>query len=354
MKKISKLKITTKRIILTFCPLFSIACYSADEWPARVEMLDNTFLKNTFYQPALDWKSFVDKYNNYLNFSGKDNLSSVKTDIPDSKNVLINSYNADTKIPIKEEKTLNPKTIEISEVGKQKSYSLENDSKSSESANKESKIDNDHKTLSYSAPRFIITLGDSLMSEISQGLRQNLAKEIKIKDIHKSSTGLTNLDYYDWPDTAYQSVKQNQPDWVFIHLGGNDGQDMKIGKSWIHIEDSVWQKEYYDRANKLILDIKKANPDVNIVWIGLPAMRDNKFAKKIDIIRALQKKASQDNKIIYIDTNDQSGLGESYQKQGKLNGKTVVLRRTDGIHYSREGGIVMAQDIMSPHNLNWK
>lgn len=352
MKKNNLIALTIKRILWTACPLFSIACYSADEWPARVEMLDNGFLKDTFYKPSVEWKNTVDKISSTFNYSQKEkniaNASSIE-------NVMINTNKEYSSIQKEQQPVIqqnNEKQPVFSEEPQHETVKPKN--VSSFAPPEKLKEENKETVKKSTMPAFILTVGDSLMSEISQGLRGELDKKIKIKDIHKSSTGLTNLDYYDWPTTAHDAVVKTQPDWVIIHLGGNDGQDMKIGKQWIHVTDTSWQTEYYERATKLIKNIKTANPHVNIVWIGLPAMRDNKFARKIDIIRSVQKKAALDNHVIYIDTNNNNGLGETYQKQGKLDGKTVVLRRTDGIHYSREGGILIAQDIISQKNLKWK
>lgn len=352
MKKNNLIALTIKRILWTACPLFSIACYSADEWPARVEMLDSGFLKDTFYKPSVEWKNAVDKISSIFIYSQKErNIAHISL----NENVMINADKGYSDIktepqPVMQEN--NDKQPVFSEKSQPETVKTKTVSSFAPPEKLEKK---DKEAVEKSTmPAFILTIGDSLMSEISQGLRGELDKKIKIKDIHKSSTGLTNLDYYDWPTTAYDAVVKTQPYWVIIHLGGNDGQDMKIGKQWIHVTETTWQTEYYDRATKLIKNIKKANPHVNIIWVGLPAMRDNKFARKIDIIRSVQKKAALDNNVIYIDTNDNNGLGETYQKQGKLDGKTVVLRRTDGIHYSREGGILIAQDIISQKNLKWK
>ena len=198
-------------------------------------------------------------------------------------------------------------------------------------------------------PVFILTVGDSLMSEVSQGLRDGLSKDIKIKDVHKSSTGLTNDEYYNWPQVAFDQVSKYQPDTVIIHMGGNDGQDMKIGKQFVHITDPLWKKTYEERAQKMVDNIKKAKPDVHIIWLGLPAMRDTKFANKMDIIRSAQFTISENNNIPYIDGKE--ALGSTYQKQGSFEGKVKVWRRTDGIHYSRDGGIVMAHQIIN--DMKW-
>ena len=31
---------TVRRVLFVICPLFSIACWSAPEWPARIAMMD--------------------------------------------------------------------------------------------------------------------------------------------------------------------------------------------------------------------------------------------------------------------------------------------------------------------------
>lgn len=348
MKK-SGLGLSVRRILFVVCPLFSIACYSAPEWPARVAMMDGN-VRDIFYEPAVKWQNAVASATSFIK-PMKQEESSVE-DIAIAENDKVKDATVETERPQKlvlssekdsavevatapiETKSVSPVINEVAQ-------------------NVQDKLPEVKKVDSKNAPvGSILTVGDSLMSEVAAGLRYGLSKDIRLKDIHKSSTGLTNVDYYDWPSVASAAAKKYPSDLIIIHMGGNDGQDMKIGKRFVHVGDSDWQDTYYVRAMTLIKEIKKASPQSRIVWLGLPAMRDAKFARKQDIIRSLQMKAALDSDIEYID--GKKGLGETYSKEGTYEGKRVVLRRTDGIHYSREGGEVLARLIASDEKLGLK
>lgn len=318
-----------RRILWMVAPLISVTCYSAPEWPARLEMLDDGIVKNTLYEPSVKLKNIVTAItfkNNENNENNEVITQSVKT--------------IENKVDIKTENTIEKPVIE-------KTVLPVNENKESKTTVIES--EEVRKNQGFLKPKFIMTVGDSLMSEVSQGLRSELNKDIKVKDIHKSSTGLTNIDYYDWPSVAYNNVKQYQPDTVILHMGGNDGQDMKIGREFIHIDSPLWKETYMQRAELLINKIRQANPSVNIIWLGLPEMRDAKFARKMNIIRSAQYDVCKKLNIKYIDGKD--ALGKEYKKQGMFENKMQNWRRTDGIHYTREGGIVMAHTLKE--KLEW-
>lgn len=325
-----------RRILWIVAPLVSVTCYSAPEWPARLEMLDDGFVKSTLYEPSVKLKNIVNSITIRNEENEKVPIETAtlvksedfqKNDIVTSKNVAESSVSVEKVLPVEQNKEIKqPETKQPETPEKEKNHDLLN-----------------------LKPKFIMTVGDSLMSEVSQGLRSELDKDVKIKDIHKSSTGLTNIDYYDWPSVAYTNVKQYQPDTVILHMGGNDGQDMKVGKLFVHIDDPLWKETYMQRTELLISKIKQANPSVNIVWLGLPEMRDAKFARKMNIIRSAQYEVCNKLNIKYIDGKD--ALGKEYKKQGVFDGKMQSWRRTDGIHYTREGGTVMAHTLKE--DLKW-
>lgn len=347
MKK-SGLGLSVRRILFVVCPLFSIAYYSAPEWPARVAMMDGN-VRDIFYEPAVKWQNAVASATSFIKPMKQQESSAEDIAIAENDKVkdaaveterpqkLVLSSEKDSAIEVATSpadiKTVSPVINDVAQNVQDKLPEVKKESKNAPVGS-------------------ILTVGDSLMSEVAAGLRYGLSKDIRLKDIHKSSTGLTNVDYYDWPSVASAAAKKYPSDLIIIHMGGNDGQDMKIGKRFVHVGDSDWQDTYYVRAMTLIKEIKKASPQSRIVWLGLPAMRDAKFARKQDIIRSLQMKAALDSDIEYID--GKKGLGETYSKEGTYEGKRVVLRRTDGIHYSREGGEVLARLIASDEKLGLK
>lgn len=189
----------------------------------------------------------------------------------------------------------------------------------------------------------VLMLGDSLMGEVAAGLRQHLPRTFTVVDNHKSSTGLTNLGYYDWPTTVFQETQAAHPQWVVIHMGANDSQDMLLNGHAVRFGSDAWQAAYLSRAQLLLDRIKEAAPQATIVWIGLPAMRSDTFDARMDIIRQIQGKAAASRGVPYLDGHN--ALGPAYAKDGDVGGgKRLILRADDGIHYSRAGGTRLAKE----------
>lgn len=191
----------------------------------------------------------------------------------------------------------------------------------------------------------VLMLGDSLMGSVIPGMRQEMARSFVLKDKHKSSTGLTNQDYYNWPAQAALFAQEGPAEYVFIHLGGNDGQDMTVNGQWFKFGTEQWNAAYQTRAVEMISNIQNALPQTRIVWIGLPAMRPEKYNSKMQTISRLQQHASEQKGIVYV--NGLEAMGNVYSKDGiGVDGKRTVLRLDDGIHYSREGGRIIAHTAL--------
>jgi hypothetical protein len=187
-------------------------------------------------------------------------------------------------------------------------------------------------------------IGDSLMGEVAAGLRQHLTRAFRVVDRHKSSTGLTNLGYYDWPATAKAAVEETQPTWAVIHMGGNDAQDMLIQGHFVRFGSPAWQEAYLVRARLMIHLIRQADPNVRLAWIGLPAMRSDTFDARMEVIRKIQKQAAEDEQVPYLDGHE--ALGKVYSKDGEIHGRREILRANDGIHYSLTGGTLLAHEVV--------
>jgi len=183
----------------------------------------------------------------------------------------------------------------------------------------------------------VLMLGDSLMGGVVSGLRSDLPKTYRIVDRHKSSTGLTNQQYFDWPSVARQATAEVKPAWVVIHLGGNDGQDMLVDGKWVKFGTAQWDALYTQRAATMIQGVHAAWPQARIVWLGLPTMRPPSYQAKSARINGLQKAAALQQGIAFVDAH--AALGEAYSKDGVgASGKREIWRLDDGIHYSRAGG----------------
>ena len=174
----------------------------------------------------------------------------------------------------------------------------------------------------------VLLVGDSLMGEVARGLRQGLPRRFSLIDKHRSSTGLTNSGYYDWPGEASAFTTQTHPDWVVIHLGANDAQDMLINGRWVHFGAAQWNEQYQARAEAMIDNVRAQAPDATIVWLGLPAMRSPGFNPKMATIARLHEAAAASRGITYLD--GRQALGATYAKDGQGRDGRRHIWRADG------------------------
>ena len=182
------------------------------------------------------------------------------------------------------------------------------------------------------------------MGGVVAGLRPRLPRRYLLVDRHKSSTGLSNLQYFDWPAAARQAAAELQPAWVVIHLGGNDGQDILYGGRWLRFGSPEWGAVYRARAEDLIAGVRAAAPQARVVWLGLPAMRPAQYESKSVAIARQQWDAALSQGVAYVDGREV--LGATYSKDGiGTDGRRQVLRLDDGIHYSRAGGGVLGEAV---------
>lgn len=326
----NKIILFIKRVSFVIFPLFIVSFMSTNEWIARSQMIDNNMQKEFVYNTVVLLDNKLHK---------KEVIPEIilKEQLPKEieKNTEINSLNIASNVA-NEEIYLNTNLESKKEIVSE--LKLE-EKKDNVKVNKEKEGDF----------KRVLLVGDSLMAEIAFGLKDQMSKTISLKDIHKSSTGLTNKDYYDWDTVAYKAALNYSPDLIFIHMGGNDGQDMKVGNKFVKLYTREWEDNYYNRVVALISSVKKGSPNAQIVWIGLPGMRDQKYEKKTAIIRETQKRGSIDSNIEFLDAGD--AIGHNYMKQEKINGKMLDLRRKDGIHYSRDGGEQIASFIINKKNI---
>lgn len=332
----SMILMTLRRVSIVIFPLLVIAVMSSNEWVARAQMIENPTERDLVYSAAVYWNKTVDEYIMKQDVSASEETNEVEVvslndNTPEymTQELKMNAEMAVNKADFELEKA--KKDLEIVKLEKELNIlKAKNEVKDQEEKIKQNEV-NEIKKVNK-----ILMIGDSLMNEVAFGFKNNLDKSIKIKDLHKSSTGLTNKDYYDWPTVAKNETKNYQPDLVFIHLGGNDGQDLKENGKFIRLYSPEWANIYEKRAEKLITEIQNAAPNAEVVWIGLPGMRDQKYERKTAIIREAQRNAAKNKGITYVDGGD--AIGKTYVKQKKIGNKMTNLRRTDGIHYSREGG----------------
>jgi hypothetical protein len=170
------------------------------------------------------------------------------------------------------------------------------------------------------------------------------------------ATGLTRPDVFNWFDEIRRQVKELRPKVVVLDFGGNDDKAYMTGlPEGTTIDDfggSVWRREYARRVGGVMDVINRAGGFV--VWLGLPQTRSLDQTARFDVVNAVAEKQARKRpgRAVYIDTyrlfaGDDGGYT---QYMRNLSGDLVQVRASDGVHFEREGGDIIAREVLKALN----
>jgi hypothetical protein len=91
-----------------------------------------------------------------------------------------------------------------------------------------------------------------------------------------------------------------------------------------------------------------------VVWHGLPQTRSPDQTARFDVVNAVVEKQARKRpgRAVYIDTyrlfaGDDGGYT---QYMRNLSGELVQVRASDGVHFEREGGDIIAREVLKALN----
>ena len=170
------------------------------------------------------------------------------------------------------------------------------------------------------------------------------------------ATGLTRPDVFNWFEEIRRQLKELKPRAVILAFGGNDDKAYMTGlPDGVSIDafgGSVWRSEYGRRVGGLMDMINHAGAFV--VWIGLPQTRSPEQTQRFDIVNAVVQREARKRagRAAFIDTytlfaGDDGGFAEYLPNS---SGKLVKVRAGDGVHFEREGGDIIARQVLRELN----
>ena len=170
------------------------------------------------------------------------------------------------------------------------------------------------------------------------------------------ATGLTRPDVFNWFDHVRKRMKELRPRAVVLGFGGNDDKAYMTGlPDGVSIEDfggSVWRREYARRVGGLMDTINRAGAFV--VWIGLPQTKSTEQTRRFDVVNAVVQKEARkrEGRAAFIDTYTmfagEHGGYTDYLTTG--SGGLRKVRAEDGVHFEREGGDMIAREVLKTLN----
>ena len=192
----------------------------------------------------------------------------------------------------------------------------------------------------------VLITGDSMMQYIGIIARQNYPKlGLKVLDLSKQSTGLLYKKSHNWAQVIKDTLAQNKDIKLLAMLiGANDPWGRSINGKFYELNSSEW-REFYARRVDEIYKIAKAS-NVKVLWLSLPCMQKTDYAKKIELLNEIYKSVSEQNGQIFINTSEYLCQNDNFLTHLNINGKRSKIRQDDGIHISKIGSQILADEIL--------
>ena len=192
----------------------------------------------------------------------------------------------------------------------------------------------------------VLITGDSMMQYIGMIASQNYPKlGLKVLDLSKQSTGLLYKKSHNWAQVIKDTLTQNQGIKLLVMLiGANDPWGRSINGKFYELNSSEW-REFYARRVDEIYKIAKAS-NVKVLWLSLPCMQKTDYAKKIELLNEIYKSVSEQNGQFFINTSEYLCQNDNFLTHLNINGKRSKIRQDDGIHISKVGSQILADEIL--------
>jgi hypothetical protein len=212
-------------------------------------------------------------------------------------------------------------------------------------------------TLVNEGPPRVSVYGDSLAAGFGNVLKSMLEQQGFTTSLAtKTSSGLSQPGFFDWPNHLNVWVPQDNAGVVVIGLGANDGQDMYVDEMPYSTNDPEWSLEYERRVAELVTLVTSQGR--TLVWVGTPDVEAKTFRANLGILRIATKNAidtarANGTDVVYLDTwNLFLGLDGNYSPYviDPSDGERKKSRYGDGFHLSVAGNKILAAAITNEVN----
>src|SRR5918993_1467028 len=182
-------------------------------------------------------------------------------------------------------------------------------------------------------------LGQRLIDQSPEGL-------LEVEIVARNGTGLTNPAFFNWEVNAEQEMAQRNPDAVVMALGGNDGFNVQTSDGSIHEPETPgWETEFARRV-AVVSSVLSGDGERPVYWVPPPTARDPRFNRIFaSQNRAVERATEAIPALRYVDVYTTLNRGR-YSDDLHIDGRLVLARQADGIHFTREGAVPAARLIL--------
>jgi uncharacterized protein len=192
----------------------------------------------------------------------------------------------------------------------------------------------------------LLVTGDSEAQFVGEVLTDMLPSDLfDVSVVARNATGLTNPEFFNWEINARQEIAARDPDAVVMVIGGNDGFNVLVDGQLYGPETPQWQLEYARRTAVVMRELAQDGKRP-VYWVPPPTARDPELNR---IFSSQNKAVEQAARAVpgarYVDVYSTLNKGR-YSDTLKIDGRRVLARQSDGVHFSRDGAVAPARLIL--------
>lgn len=215
----------------------------------------------------------------------------------------------------------------------------------------------ENRTFDANDPLRIWVVGDSLTEQLGPALRDLAAGTGRAATEHELhySSGLSRLDFFDWPARLDVIEEASDPDVWVVMFGANDAQSIRVGGRHLEFGTPEWDAAYRRRVAGVMAGLSSNAQQV--VWVGQPVMRTAGFAQRMAHLDELYRsEAARHPDVTFLDTWElfagPDGAYAAYLPGS--DGRPALMRLGDGIHLTRPGGEHLATRVFDVIDQRWR
>ncbi len=196
------------------------------------------------------------------------------------------------------------------------------------------------------APTRVTVYGDRFAQALAGGLEDGAVPNVATTSLAGEDQGLARSDFRAWLDDLATRLKASrQPGVAIIMLGSNDRQAILDGGVSLDPASDRWREVYGKRVGAVAAAFRDAH--VPLIWVGLPTVQGEAASTDYVRLNGIIRDAAERQGATYVDSweafSDDAGR---YSPIGPdIDGRTVRLRKADGIGFTRAGARKLASFV---------
>jgi hypothetical protein len=195
-------------------------------------------------------------------------------------------------------------------------------------------------------PLDVLVTGDSQAEFVGQRML-DVAPDglLHVDVVARNGTGLTRPEFFNWEVNAKQEIANRRPDAVVMVMGANDGFNVVVDGSGYGPFTPEWETEYARRTAVVMRELGSRGRRP-VYWAPPPTARDEEFNRIYRVQNfAVSRAAEAVPGARYVDFYDRVGNGR-YRNVTRIDGREVVSRQPDGVHFTRDGALAPARLVV--------